>query len=142
MLSIIIQFLLLSGHLVFPVEYSVVFGRQGEDCMGRGICSFSKTNDPANSNASLVFNAADTTLRMALQQNRFSASQIDYQFGRQQVKTASPSAPVFVMDKDFFFSDAIKSSLGLPVTLNKIVQGNYEITAVTAEQILVKFKLQ
>ena len=141
MLNILFFLILLLCPQTKPNYFLVNFGRQGADCSGRGICSFSAVTNVEEANATLFYSARDSSLQMDIFRNRLSPDELQQQFGNGNNADSVFKNSPFIVDAACFLPTNILEALQISIPKAKIKAALYTIQ-LTKEFVTVNFKLR
>lgn len=119
---------------------TATFGRQGANCTGRGICSFTEEPLTSSGNVQLLYNSKEAMLEMKVMKSKISEEVLLRQFDFDYLSGKQTSDNGFVMEETFKISGSMMLKLGIPQWNNSIRQSQYKMSN-TTEYFIVQFKM-
>ncbi len=114
-----------SSSVSTEVLARVTLGRQGNDCRGRGICSFQTNTNRAQSNASLSFKDGDLTF--VFYKADISASEEVILVGTSFLNSPNGTTPFFVVEDSIYLDATTKQHLNITQSNAALPQGTYQV---------------
>ena len=122
------------------INADFTIGRHGQDCSGRGLCSFNTALNKSVNPSTLV-NYKDNTLTFIIQRTKISID-VETKIADKPIAFYSKETYLtFVMEDDFILDVTTIVDLKLPIELTKIAKGIYPLK-VLRDTIIFTVNLQ
>lgn len=118
----------------------VTFGRYGLDCAGRGVCSFTKTENKREANTTINYNK-DHTITLIIDRTKITTTDAIKILGQPVTEQFKASDLTFAMEDHFNLEPELKTSLKTSKQITKIAKGNYPIQ-ITKNHFIITLKLE
>lgn len=108
------------------VNAEFTIGRQGQDCAGRGLCSFNTSLNKSDTSISQVY-YKNNTLILAIDRLNIDKVEETKLVGKQLNRDSKESDLTFVMEEALVLDATTIADLKIPNSLTKIAKGSYPI---------------